>query len=373
MPRKTTDTVLSSEDKRNQSAYTKHSYSNCNQRREFDEAGEKAREAAKKLPDDAVVDSHDPNDLTEGQQTIVATVLEGKNVFFTGSAGTGKSHVLRICVDAIRRNLASRTGNTEYANDALHVTAPTGIAACNIGGTTIHSFAGIGKGDLDTASLIKKVKSNRQAKERWKQCRVLVIDEISMLEADLFDKLEAIARTIRNRDEPFGAIQLVLCGDFFQLPPVGLSGKKGGQQMHPAHFCFESQSWKMCISESIVLDQIFRQKDQRFVNILNEIRKGQVSPESEAALKSAGKEVAELRRSNSDIKPTLLYALNKDVDRINEQELQKCKGEERAFISKDSGQPNFIEQLKRNCNAPERLKLRVGAQVILLQVSSYCW
>eukprot|EP01138_Halocafeteria_seosinensis_P010380 gb/GECG01010598.1/.p1 GENE.gb/GECG01010598.1/~~gb/GECG01010598.1/.p1 ORF type:complete len:215 (+),score=13.44 gb/GECG01010598.1/:1-645(+) len=155
---------------------------------------------------------------------------------------------------------------------------------------------------------------------------------------------------------------------FFQLPPVGLSGRKGGREVDPAHFCFESKSWKMCIQRSIVLDQIFRQKDQAFVNILNEIRKGRVSEEAERQLQSAGKVVKQLRESNSDIKPTLLYALNRDVDRINETELQKCKGEEKAFVAKDTGQQPFVDQLKRNCTAPETLRLRIGAQVILLQV-----
>eukprot|EP01138_Halocafeteria_seosinensis_P010381 gb/GECG01010599.1/.p1 GENE.gb/GECG01010599.1/~~gb/GECG01010599.1/.p1 ORF type:complete len:408 (+),score=51.60 gb/GECG01010599.1/:1-1224(+) len=241
VPRKTGgsgSSTASSEAGHSQSACSRSSFNGNLKDSEFSRASEMDNTGADELPDDTVVDIEDSEGLSEGQRSVLAAVLEGESVFFTGSAGTGKSHVLKICVDALKRSFYNKTGNRQYAEEALHVTAPTGIAACNIGGTTIHSFGGIGKGEGDTATLLKKVRSSRQAKERWQQCRVLVIDEISMLDAELFDKLEAIARAIRNNDQPFGGIQLILCGDFFSVATGRFIRKKGRSRGRPRTFLF---------------------------------------------------------------------------------------------------------------------------------------
>jgi len=149
--------------------------------------------------------------LSREQKFILKTCLVGKSVFFTGAAGTGKTYLLKQIVKSLR---------SKHNPKFVYVTAPTGIAACNIGGCTLHSFSGIGLGKESKEKLVTKVLSNSQARQRWLTARVLVIDEISMVSDELFDKLEYIARRVRNNNSPFGGIQIILTGDFFQLPPV---------------------------------------------------------------------------------------------------------------------------------------------------------
>ena len=153
--------------------------------------------------------------------------------------------------------------------DRVAVTASTGLAACNVGGVTLHSFGGIGLGKEPLPELIKKVKKNQKAKNRWLRTKVLIIDEISMVDGDLFDKLEGIARAVRNNGRPFGGIQLVITGDFFQLPPVPDYGKA-------AKFAFDGATWDTSIEHTIGLTQIFRQKDPGKL-ILNVIYYSQLS------------------------------------------------------------------------------------------------
>lgn len=186
--------------------------------------------------------------LSDEQKKVLDLVVEGKkSVFFTGSAGTGKSVLMREIISVLRRK-------NKREPDRVAVTASTGLAACNIGGVTLHSFGGIGLGKEDAEELIKKVKRNPKAKNRWLRTRVLIIDEISMVDGALFDKLERIARAIRNNGRPFGGIQLVITGDFFQLPPVPDFGGK-------ATFSFDAATWSTSIEHTFCLTQVFRQKD----------------------------------------------------------------------------------------------------------------
>lgn len=186
--------------------------------------------------------------LSEEQQHVQSLVVDKKkSVFFTGSAGTGKSVLMREIISTLRRKYIKEP-------DRVAVTASTGLAACNVGGVTLHSFAGIGLGKEDVPELVRKVKKNQKAKMRWMRTKVLVIDEVSMVDGELFDKLEAVARTIRNNGRPFGGIQLVVTGDFFQLPPVPDYGKQ-------ARFAFEGATWKTTVEHTIALHHVFRQKD----------------------------------------------------------------------------------------------------------------
>lgn len=186
--------------------------------------------------------------LSEEQKTVLSLVSEKqKSVFFTGSAGTGKSVLMREIIKVVRDRYKREP-------DRVAVTASTGLAACNVGGVTLHSFAGIGLGKEDTPELVKKIKRNQKTKNRWIRTKVLIIDEISMVDGELFDKLESIARIIRNNGRPFGGIQLVITGDFFQLPPVPDYNKV-------AKFSFDAATWNTSIEHTIGLTQVFRQKD----------------------------------------------------------------------------------------------------------------
>ena len=205
--------------------------------------------------------------LSEEQRGILKAVVdEGKSVFFTGSAGTGKSVLMKQIIAKLRDKYVREP-------ERVAVTASTGLAACHIEGTTLHSFAGAGLAKEPAPELVKKVKRNAKTKSRWQRTKVLIIDEISMVDGDLYDKLEHIARAIRNNGRPFGGIQLVITGDFFQLPPVPDKGKV-------AKFAFDAATWNTTIEHTILLTHIFRQKDPTFANMLNEIRLGKLTPAS---------------------------------------------------------------------------------------------
>lgn len=200
-----------------------------------------------------------PIQLTDEQTRVKDLVVDqGKSVFFTGSAGTGKSVLMRSIIAALKKKYV-REG------DRVAVTASTGLAACNIGGVTLHSFGGIGLGKEDVPTLIKKIKKNNKAKLRWTRTKVLIIDEISMVDGDLFDKLEEIARGMRNNGRPFGGIQLVITGDFFQLPPV----PDYNQKSRGVKFAFDAATWGTAIHHTIGLTEVFRQKDPGKLDILH--------------------------------------------------------------------------------------------------------
>lgn len=227
------------------------------------------RERRKRQTDEAekaAVDSHirtktaklAPIQMTDEQNHVKDLVVDqGKSVFFTGSAGTGKSVLMRSIIAALKKKYVREV-------DRVAVTASTGLASCNIGGVTLHSFGGIGLGKEDVPTLIKKIKKNNKAKLRWTRTKVLVIDEISMVDGDLFDKLEEIARGIRNNGRPFGGIQLVITGDFFQLPPV----PDFNQKSRGVKFAFDATTWGTAIHHTIGLTEVFRQKDPGKLDIV---------------------------------------------------------------------------------------------------------
>ena len=217
--------------------------------------------------------------LSDEQKNVCNLVAEKKqSVFFTGSAGTGKSVLLRETIKVLRDKYRREP-------DRIAVTASTGLAACNIGGVTLHSFAGIGLGKEPVPELVKKIKKSQKAKQRWLRTKVLIVDEISMVDGELFDKLEAIARAIRNNGRPFGGLQLVITGDFFQLPPVPDHGRE-------ARFAFDASSWATSIGHTIGLTQVFRQKDAVFAGMLNEMRLGKLTPKSIQAFRSLSRDLS---------------------------------------------------------------------------------
>ena len=211
--------------------------------------------------------------LSEEQKGVLSAVVdEGKSIFFTGSAGTGKSVLMKSIITQLRAKHLKEP-------DRVAVTASTGLAAVNIDGTTLHSFAGIGLGKEPAPELVRKIRRNPKARQRWLRTRVLIVDEVSMIDGDLFDKLEHVARIIKNSGSPFGGIQLVVTGDFFQLPPVP-------EKDRIAKFSFDAATWNTCIEHTVLLTHVFRQKDAMFAGMLNEMRLGRLTAASIKAFQS---------------------------------------------------------------------------------------
>jgi ATP-dependent DNA helicase PIF1 len=246
-------------------------------------------------------------------------------------------------------------------NKIIGVTSTTGISALLFGGTTIHSFTGIGLGTGSVESIVQKIYRRSYLKKRWSELEVLIIDEISMLSPELFDKLENIARRVRHNEKPFGGIQLILSGDFCQLPSINSD-----------NFCFESKKWVDCVEHTVYLTDIMRQKDIKFQRCLNNIRLGLIPYETKSLLKSRIN--AELI-NDYGIKPTKLYSTNCSVDYINNMELDILAEDDpefyeysmKTYVYKGVKNKEYtIEKLKKNCNAPETIQLCIGAQVMLL-------
>lgn len=284
-------------------------------------------------------------------------VKQEKSVFFTGSAGTGKSVLLR---EVIKR-LLDKYNNRE---DLVAVTASTGLAAVNIGGQTLHRFAGIGIGKGSAEELMKRVAKNENNVRRWRVAKVLIIDEISMIDGDLFTKLSKIAQFIRKSSTPFGGLQVVLTGDFFQLPPVPDKYLK----KQPL-YCFQSPEWNKSIERTILLTKVFRQKgDNVLINMLNTVRLGNCTSEVTQKFVLLSREV----HYADNILPTELFPTRNEVHQSNSTRLNKLPGRSWTFKAKDvftSDFPNVIEQEKKllgNVLASENLVLKEDAQVLML-------
>ncbi|CAG4952282.1 unnamed protein product [Colias eurytheme] len=280
--------------------------------------------------------------LNPEQKRVLEACLGGKNIFFTGSAGTGKSYLLKRIVAAL-------------PPDVTMPTASTGVAACHIGGTTLHAFAGIGDGSGTVEKLCEKALKLPLVAQKWRKCKHLIIDEISMVDGAYFEKLEAVARHVRRNDKPFGGIQLILCGDFLQLPPV-VDKTKAAKR-----FCFQTSCWENCIDLCFELKEVHRQTDQEFISILNSIRIGRVTKEiSERLVQTARQKI-----ESDGILATRLCSHTNDSKMINNSKLRDLEGEEKVYSAQDSDSATSL--LDMQTIAPAKLVLKVGAQVMLLK------
>ncbi|DBA78175.1 hypothetical protein WJX79_002289 [Trebouxia sp. C0005] len=288
-------------------------------------------------------------ELSQEQQHILSQVKEGHSVFFTGCAGTGKSLLLKHILRSLPK-------------DSTFVTASTGLAASALGGTTINAFAGIGKGEGDLGQLAK-LASRPDAAQRWRKARALVIDEISMVDGALFDALEALARGIRSKQEPFGGIQLILAGDFHQLPPVA----KGKEAAAARKFAFEAATWRLCVHHCAQLTRVFRQADQEFVDMLASIRSGRCNPKGSLVEQLQGR-CGQALDTSDGILPTKLYTHREDVDLVNSHQLQALPAQPVRYVAQDSGPSTDL--LKTACPARGTVELKEGAQVMLIRTLS---
>ncbi|KAK5989155.1 ATP-dependent DNA helicase PIF1 [Cladobotryum mycophilum] len=288
---------------------------------------------------------------SEQEHVLDLVVNQNKSVFFTGPAGTGKSVLMRAIINKLRAKYSREP-------DRIAVTASTGLAACNIGGITLHSFSGIGLGKEDASALVKKIRRNQKAKNRWLRTKCLIIDEISMVDGDLFDKLSQIGRTIRNNGRPWGGIQLILTGDFFQLPPV-----PDGAQKRDVKFAFESATWGTSIDHTIGLTQVFRQRDPEFARMLNEMRLGQISQATVEAFRALARPL----QFDDGVESAELFPTRAQVDGSNERKLRELPGKSYRFDSLDTGDQVIRDKLLSNMMAPKSLELKVNSQVMLIK------
>lgn len=282
---------------------------------------------------------------TSLQAHVIRRVREGKNVFFTGSAGTGKTALLKHIIEK------------ELPIRGTYVTASTGRAAVMIKGRTLHSFAGIGLGKEPVDILKSRVERNASYRNRWNMCKVLVIEEISMIDAKLFNKIEEIARYIRSSSEPFGGIQLIVTGDFLQLPPVSKIGQS-------PKFAFKSGAWRRCFKSVILLKKIFRQDEKEFVEILQEIRVGHVS---DKALKMLKNRVRAKLDCKNGVLPTKLYPHRETVNDENLRKLDLLKGKVIEFMGRAEGSRSALETILKSCPVGFKLHLKIDAQVMLVK------
>jgi ATP-dependent DNA helicase PIF1 len=278
------------------------------------------------------------------QTTALEILKAGHNVFLTGSAGTGKTYLLNQYIDYLKER-----------DMVLAVTAPTGIAASHINGMTIHSFFGIGIRENVDKYFLDSLIQKEFLHKRINKLKVLIIDEISMVSPELFSSIDKILRAFKYCDEPFGGLQLVLSGDFFQLPPISKSN-------NTSRFAWQAQAWKNAGLKSCYLTEKFRQSDKSLINILDEIRSGDVSEESMEVFRSCYK-----KELKSSFKVTKLYTHNRDVDRINEEELELLKDKPRLFQSRDKGSKKNIEKIFKSSLVKEGLELKKKALVIFIK------
>ena len=284
--------------------------------------------------------------LSTEQQAVIKSLEDGKNILVTGGAGTGKSFILNFI-------------KKKYSGIGLEVTASTGIASVNIGGSTIYSWAGIGLGNLPAQQIIENLLSARgsKARHRIKKTKILAIDEISMISANLLGLLDLVFKAVRNSNLPMGGMQVLFFGDFLQLPPVN----KGGEEVS---FCFSSSVWKELNLSNIILRQIFRQQDMKFIKILNNLRVGKIDDEDKEVLKSR---IKGDEKNNDAIKPTILTTHNHKAESINNEEMGKINLPKQLYQATYEGVVDKIEHLKKNCLAQDNLLLKINAQVMMIK------
>jgi ATP-dependent DNA helicase PIF1 len=291
--------------------------------------------------------------LSEEQRDAVHTVLStDANAFITGPAGTGKSYVLKMIAQEL--HLKGRK---------FEVLSTTGISAVDVGGTTIHSFTGIGIEDLALDDLQAVVEKSEEARTRWMESDLWIIDEVSMMHPKTFNNLDSLGRRIRRIKRPFGGIRVVMFGDFFQLPPIS----KGASSA--LTFCFETLAWRSLDIVVHTLTEPFRQKDEGFYRILSEARVGRLERESVSVLQSRLKVTLP---TENGVEPTILYSKNDAVDAINAKKIAELKTEEVTYRSLKSAQGKFkgsVEHLYDkyfgNMRTPKVVTLKVGCQVIV--------
>ncbi len=273
------------------------------------------------------------------QEQALQILKTGANVFLTGEPGSGKTYTINRYVAWLRER------GIEPA-----ITASTGIAATHVGGMTIHAWSGVGikkeLSDWDLEALLEREPLVRQVRST----AVLIIDEVSMLDAHLLTLVDRAVQTLRGSKHPFGGLQVIFVGDFFQLPPVS----KG----EPARFAFESPAWEDANPLYCYLSEQHRQEDGVFLELLGALRAGALTEAHKNALR------ARAEFPQDDELSTRLYPHNADVDRLNDDALSRIDASQKVYEMRSEGGKALVEGLKRGCLSPERLIIKDGAAVM---------
>lgn len=278
------------------------------------------------------------------QDLALQTLMEGHHVFLTGPAGSGKTTVLNKFIEWCHEQTLT-----------VAVTASTGIAATHLGGTTIHSWSGIGIADRMSEYELDELAQKEWLHSRLNAAEVLIIDEVSMIHSYRLDLVDQVLRTVRQVDEPFGGVQVVLSGDFFQLPPINRDGSVN-------NFAFEAHAWEELDPIVCYLDTVYRQSDDPLLQVLHDMREGSLSEESQELLESRMNE-----ELPDNVTATRLFTHNADVDKLNEEELLKLDTPLEVYEMTSSGKRSAVQSLKKYCLAPVTLKLREGAAVMFVK------
>jgi len=315
-----------------------------------------------------------PSSFTSEQQQVFDKYINKENIFITGPGGTGKTHLIKEIV-----NHATET------NRSFRVCALTGCAAILLmcGASTLHAFAGIGLANGAINDIVEKVIKNRYKRPNWNKIDLLIVDEVSMLSLKIFKILDLIAKKIKKRfNVPFGGIQIIFSGDFYQLPPVGDEDDPESVQ-----FCFETPLWNETFipeTNQITLKQIHRQTDPKYIKILNNIRVGKITTSTITTLTECTKKTY----TNIETRPTILLPRRRDTDKINYNELNKLdENTEKIFNTEQVLEQDitltpqqiqnislFTEQEKKyeinylmeNIMAEKQIRLRIGTVVMCL-------
>jgi len=280
-------------------------------------------------------------------QNIALNILKtGSNSFITGSAGTGKTHLLNQFIFYLKSRKIIPS-----------IVAPTGIAASHLHGQTIHSFFSLGIRDIIDDDYLESMLEKKYLQTRFLKLKVLIVDEISMVSPEIFTSIDKILRAFKEFDKPFGGVQVVLCGDFFQLPPISKGYKE-------KRFAWQSTAWRDLSLKTCYLEKKFRQDDDKLITILDEIRIGNVSKNSYDILNSRYHKVLDI-----DFRPTKLYTHNVDVDRINNEELAKIESKSHLFSYKSEGTKKNIEKIFKSSLVLEELTLKKESVVMFIKNS----
>jgi len=308
-------------------------------------------------------DGDDEIQLSKDQQAVYDAVVQGQNVFFTGCAGTGKSTLM----DRLQRDLDPHS--TVFVSS-------TGISALRFADGTLFKWAGILTGEGTVNQCVNLIKKSEEKKQNWKDVRRLVCDEVSMTQGVLWDKLEEIGRIMKRSDDPFGGIQIVMTGDFLQLPPVikdddSLDPNSNANINNMLYkkpkklkvMAFHSKMWKKCKMKSFELKQVFRQSDPTFINALADLRVGIVSSRVLRVINFvSSRELPE----DDGIKPTILFSKKMKAEQFNLSELDKLETDVVHFHARDAGRAEEKAHLDESTLAVSHLRLKKGAQVLLI-------